>query len=82
MTGNDDRPHIYRLTDHEGGGYLIEFPDLRWCLSDGDTIEEEVADGSDARRDWLARCGQPPAWLLSGQPRTFVVGRKTFKESQ
>jgi antitoxin HicB len=42
------------LTTEEGGGYLIEFPDLPGCLSDGETVEEAIANGADALRSWLA----------------------------
>ena len=42
------------LTQEEGGGYLIEFPDLPGCMSDGETIEEALANGADAKRDWIA----------------------------
>src|SRR5688572_33359882 len=38
------------LSKEEGGGYLIEFPDLPGCMSDGETIEEAVANGADALR--------------------------------
>ena len=41
------------LTEAEGGGYLIEFPDLPGCMSDGDTIEEAIANGEDAKRCWI-----------------------------
>jgi antitoxin HicB len=42
------------LTAEEGGGYLIEFPDLLGCMSDGETIEEAIANGAEAKRDWIA----------------------------
>ena len=42
------------LTMEEGGGYLIEFPDLPGCLSDGETIGEAIANGAGAKRDWFA----------------------------
>ncbi|MGH6900811.1 MAG: toxin-antitoxin system HicB family antitoxin [Geminicoccaceae bacterium] len=42
------------LADEEGGGYLIEFPDLPGCLSDGATIEAALASGADALRSWIA----------------------------
>ena len=45
---------IRKLTDDEGGGYLIEFPDLPGCMSDGETIEEALANGEDAKRCWIA----------------------------
>jgi antitoxin HicB len=41
------------LTDGEGGGYLIEFPDLPGCLSDGETIEDAIRNGADAVRSWI-----------------------------
>jgi len=36
------------LTEEEGGGYLIEFPDLPGCISDGETSEEAIMNGHDA----------------------------------
>ena len=42
------------LSTDEGGGYLIEFPDLPGCMSDGDTVEEAIRNGEDAKRDWIA----------------------------
>jgi antitoxin HicB len=55
MTTKLDYPfQVHPLARDEGGGYLIEFPDLPGCLSDGRTIEEAVANGADALRSWLA----------------------------
>ena len=40
-------PFILRqLTQEEGTGFLIEFPDLSGCMSDGETIEEAIYNGS------------------------------------
>jgi antitoxin HicB len=45
----EDYPFTIRpLTAEEGGGYLIEFPDVPGCMSDGDSPEEAVANGRDA----------------------------------
>ena len=44
---------IRRLSQEEGGGYLIEFPDLPGCMSDGDTIEEAMVNGTDAAQCWI-----------------------------
>src|SRR5476649_2856027 len=41
------------LTAEEGGGYLIEFPDLPGCMSDGDTIDEAIENGQDAIQAWI-----------------------------
>ena len=45
---------IRLLSEEDGGGYLIEFPDLPGCMSDGETIEETVANGRDAVECWIA----------------------------
>ena len=44
---------IRPLSEDEGGGYLIEFPDLPGCMSDGATIEEAITNGLDAMRGWI-----------------------------
>ena len=46
------------LTDDDGGGYLIEFPDLPGCISDGDTIDEAIANGRDAISCWIETAKQ------------------------
>src|SRR5687767_2757423 len=42
------------LSEDDGGGYLIEFPDLPGCMSDGETIEEAIENGADAMKCWIA----------------------------
>lgn len=41
------------LSKEEGGGYLVEYPDLPGCMSDGVTIDEAVRNGREALRDCL-----------------------------
>lgn len=43
---------IRSLTEDEGGCYLIEFPDLPGCVSDGDTVEEAIVNGVEAMEGW------------------------------
>ncbi len=50
MSETKYRSNIRPLTAEEGGGHLIEFPDLPGCMSDGETIEETLANGAEARR--------------------------------
>jgi antitoxin HicB len=38
------------LSEEDGGGYLIEYPDIPGCMSDGETPEEAVVNGRDALR--------------------------------
>lgn len=42
------------LSKAEGGGYLVEYPDIPGCMSDGETIEEAIANGREALRDCIA----------------------------
>ena len=44
---------IRALSPDEGGGYLITFPDLPGCMSDGATIEETIKNGAEAEAAWL-----------------------------
>ena len=39
------------LSKDEGGGYVVEYPDIPGCMSDGETIEEAIANGREALRD-------------------------------
>ena len=72
--GGDDYPFTVRpLAEEEGGGYLIEFPDLPGCISDGETVDEAITNGRDAKQEWLAAAkelGRPipePGEQMSGK---------------
>ncbi|MCZ6804104.1 MAG: toxin-antitoxin system HicB family antitoxin [Proteobacteria bacterium] len=45
---------IRPLSEVEGGGYLISFPDLPGCISDGESPEEAMKHGKDAVQCWVA----------------------------
>lgn len=44
---------IRKLSDEDGGGFLVEYPDLPGCIADGETIEEALAEGEDAIKAWI-----------------------------
>jgi len=44
---------IKMLSDEDGGGFFIEYPDLPGCFSDGETIEEAIQNGEDAVKCWV-----------------------------
>ena len=47
----DQYPFTMRpMSEEEGVGYFIEFPDVPGCKSDGETPEEAVVNGKDALR--------------------------------
>lgn len=45
---------IRPLVAAEGGGYLISYPDFNDCVSDGETIEEAIANGKLALKETIA----------------------------
>jgi antitoxin HicB len=49
MSHLTDYPFEVRpLPADDGGGYLVSFPDFAECISDGETIDEALANGRDA----------------------------------
>ena len=44
---------IRPLSEEEGGGFLISFPDFSECISDGETIEEAIQNGLDALQETI-----------------------------
>ena len=55
MAKRIDYPFEVRpLTTEEGGGFLISYPDFSDCFSDGDTVEEALANGKDALKSTIA----------------------------
>jgi antitoxin HicB len=53
----DKYPFTIRpLGIEDGGGYLIEYPDLPGCHSDGETPEQAMVNGRDAVRSYLMSC--------------------------
>ena len=42
------------LAEEDGGGNLISFPDFAECISDGETVEEALANGRDALKATIA----------------------------
>jgi antitoxin HicB len=76
-----DYPFTIRpLTEDEGGGYLIEYPDVPGCISDGESPEEAIINGRDALkctlltlREFSAPIPAPGAFAAaSGQWRQRV----------
>lgn len=55
MTDLSNYPFEIRpLTAAEGGGFLISYPDFSECISDGETVEEAMANGRDALSGMIA----------------------------
>ena len=55
MTRLNDYPFEVRpLSEADGGGYLVSFPDFAECISDGETMEEALESGLDALKATIA----------------------------
>ena len=55
MPNLDDYPfEIRRLSDEDGGGFVITYPDFNVCMSDGETVEEAIGNGRDALSSVIA----------------------------
>jgi antitoxin HicB len=68
---------IRPLSEEDGGGFAIEFPDLPGCISDGSTPEVAVTNGYDAVKAYLLSCARegdpvPRPSEASGQWRQRV----------
>jgi antitoxin HicB len=71
--------HVRRLPEEEGGGYLVEYPDIPNCIADGKTVEEAVRHGLQALEACLSTLAEfqkpipKPDWKASsGQWRQRV----------
>lgn len=49
------------IEDTDEGGYGISYPDLPGCISFGETIEKAIANGEEARKEWL--------WVMAEEGR-------------
>lgn len=51
----EDYAHVIEpLSEEDGGGFLLSFPDLPGCMSDGETMEETITNGHDAFSAWMS----------------------------
>jgi antitoxin HicB len=50
----DEYPfEVTPLSEEDGGGFLITWPDLSGCMSDGETVAEAIENGCDAFQAWM-----------------------------
>ena len=49
-----DLPYRLELVlDTEEGGFVVSYPELRGCLTSGETVEEALKNAQDCKREWL-----------------------------
>lgn len=44
------------VPDKIDGGFTIYYPDLKGCISCGNTLEEAIGNALDAKKEWLTAC--------------------------
>jgi antitoxin HicB len=49
----DESGYYARITKQRGGGYLVEFPELPGCLTEGATLAEARRNAREALSGWL-----------------------------
>jgi antitoxin HicB len=54
MSDIEYRFTVRPLAEEQGGGWLVEYANLPGCMSDGETIEEAIANSEDAKSCWIA----------------------------
>ena len=55
-TLNDYLALPYRMEialDHDEGGYVVSFPELKGCITCGETLESAIINAEDAKRAWI-----------------------------
>ena len=75
-----NRFEVRQMTEAEGGGFLVTFPDLPGCTSDGESVEEAIANAVDAEREWLLaekewdRPSEKPGRFVARMPQWLYKG--------
>lgn len=46
-------PAVFKPFSDQSGGYVVEFPDLPGCVTEGKDLEEAIEMGMDAASGWI-----------------------------
>lgn len=65
--------------DTDDGGFIVEFPDLRYCVGTGDTIEEAVNDAMVAKNEWIKAAYEANITIPEPGTRDEYNGRITLR---
>jgi len=71
---------VESISEKDGGGCVITYPDLTGCMSDGETIEETLLNGEDARKAWIQTAFEKS--IIVPEPNTVIdkfSGRITLR---
>lgn len=63
LENSTNKPEI--IKDEESGGYVAFYPELKGCLSCGETYEEAIANAQEAKKEWL-KAASESSYCLEG----------------
>ena len=67
------RRYTVLLYPEEEGGYSVSVPSLPGCVTQGDTVEEALANAQEAARGWLLAEQDRAGYLPEPDDRTIVA---------
>ncbi len=65
--------------DTDDGGYIVEFPDLRYCVGTGDTIEDAIKDAMIAKSEWIKAAYEDGITIPEPSGKEEYNGRITLR---
>ena len=63
----------FTLEKDEDGSYFIQFPDLPGCMTCGDTMEQAIEMGRDARKCWIESALQDGDFIPEPKSETALL---------
>ncbi|MBP9037792.1 MAG: toxin-antitoxin system HicB family antitoxin [Candidatus Cloacimonas sp.] len=68
---------ISPLSEEDGGGYIVEIPELPGCMTDGDTIEEAISKAHYAVDTWIKTASK--SGTIIPKPKTYEIEQYSGK---
>lgn len=63
------------LPDSTEGGYVASYPELRGCITVGDSLVSAAANAEDAKREWLLAAMEEGIEIPEAQPEAEYSGQ-------
>lgn len=61
------------IPDSAEGGYVAFWPELRGCITVGDTLESATANAEDAEREWIQAAMEDGIEIPEPVPSFFIA---------
>ncbi|MDD2402239.1 MAG: toxin-antitoxin system HicB family antitoxin [Clostridia bacterium] len=65
--------------DLDDGGYIAEFPDLRYCIGTGNSIDEAIEDAMIAKEEWIKAAYEHNVTIPKPSSNEEYNGRVTLR---